>query len=415
MPIVTMPQLGESVTEGTVLRWLKQPGDPVALDEPLCEIETEKVNVELPSPFEGVMGRQFVAQGETVPVGAPLCEIVSSGARPGDVPVPEAPPALAPTASPSRRPASTQAVASSPAPRTDGDRRHRYTPAVLRLARLHGIDLEQIRGTGLGGRVTRKDVEAYLARAQVEAPTKGPAAPLAETAERGAPVAPAPYEVVPLSPTRRTIAERLARSAQEVPQAWTLVEVDVTELLKLRDRTAARLGRHLTLLPFVAQALCRALREHPNLNARFEAGELRRFRDVNLGIAVAAPSGLVVPVLHRAQELSIDGLARALDDLVDRARAGRLTLSDVQGGTITLNNTGAFGSVASRPILNAPEVAIVTFERVVRRPVVVADDAIAIRAMANVCLTFDHRALDGHEAGAFLATLRQFIEAPTEA
>ena len=402
MPVVTMPQLGESVTEGTVLRWLKQPGDPVALDEPLCEVETEKVNVELPSPFEGVMGRQFVAQGETVPVGTPLCEIVTAGTRPSEADSSETPVAAAVSAR-----ASVESPRPSPEPTAAGDRRRRYTPAVLRLARLHGFDLERIPGTGLGGRVTRKDVEAYLA-ARGEAPSATPST---------AAVSPAPaaaYEVVPLSPTRRTIAERLSRAAREVPQAWTMVEADVTELLRLRDTIAAKLGRHLTLLPFFAQAVCRALREHPNLNARFEEGELRRFRDVNLGIAVAAPGGLVVPVLHRAQELSIEGLARALDDLIERARGGRLQLSDVQGGTITVNNTGAFGSIASRPILNAPEVAIVTLERVVRRPVVVGDDAIAVRAMVNVCLTFDHRALDGHEAGAFLATLKTLLEAPAE-
>lgn len=402
MPVVTMPQLGESVTESTVLRWLKQPGDPVALDEPLCEIETEKVNVELPSPYEGIMGRQFAAQGETIPVGAPLCEIVPLGAPPSE-------PAAAETPVAAAAPAGTSADFHRPAsgPAAVGDRRHRYTPAVLRLARLHGIDLERIRGTGLGGRVTRKDVEAYLAARGAAAAAPPPAA------VPSAPAA-AAYEVVPLSPTRRTIAERLGRTAREVPQAWTMIEADVTELLKLRDATAARLGRHLTLLPFFAQAVCRALREHPNLNARFEEGELRRFRDVNLGIAVAAPGGLVVPVLHRAQELSIEGLARALDDLIERARAGRLQLSDVEGGTITVNNTGAFGSIASRPILNAPEVAIVTLECVVRRPVVVGEDAIAVRAMVNVCLTFDHRALDGHEAGAFLATLKALLEAPAE-
>lgn len=290
------------------------------------------------------------------------------------------------------------------------ERRRFYSPAVLRLAALHGVDLDEVPGTGIGGRVTRKDVEAFLARREnAPAAAEAPSAPGArETVAREA-----EYEVVPLTPTRRTIAERLSRAVREIPQAWTMVEADVTELLRLRERTAARLGRRLTLLPLFARAVCQALREHPNLNARFEEGELRRYRDVHLGVAVAAPSGLVVPVLRRAQELSLEGLARALEELVERARAGKLRLEEVEGGTITVNNTGAFGSVASRPILNPPQVAIVTLERVVRRPVAVGDDAIAVRAMVNLCLTFDHRAIDGHEAGAFLATLRSLLEAPT--
>lgn len=403
MPVVLMPQLGESVTEGTVVRWLKQPGDPVALDEPLCEIETEKVNVELPSPYEGVLGRVFVAQGATVPVGTPLCEVVAAG-----VPEPIAsrePEGAAVGGERSRAGGQTRQPAGE-GEVDSGERRNRYTPAVLRLARLHGLDLSQVRGSGLGGRVTRKDVEAYLARREAAPPEEGPNAVPPLEAE------PRPYEVVALTPTRRTIAERLTRSARDIPQAWTMVEADVTELERHRDRTAERLGRRLSLLPFFVRAVCLALREHPSLNARFEENELRRYRDVNVGIAVAAPTGLVVPVVRRAQELSLEGLLHVLDDLVERARSGKLRLEDVEGGTITVNNTGAFGSIASRPILNAPEVAIVTLERVVRRPVVVGEDGIAVRSMVNVCLTFDHRALDGHEAGAFLATLRALLERP---
>ena len=408
MATVVMPQLGESVTEGTVIRWYKRPGDRVELDEPLCEIETEKVNVELPSPYAGTMGEIFVSEGETVPVGRPLCEIVEAevAAAPGGPPRSRA---RAPSPAAERALTGTRADAKASSG-TEG--RRFYSPAVLRLAALHGVDLDEVPGTGIGGRVTRKDVEAFLARRErAPATAEAPSAPAGrETVAREA-----EYEVVTLTPTRRTIAERLSRAVREIPQAWTMVEADVTELVRLREQTAARLGRRLTLLPFFARAVCRALREYPNLNARFEEGELRRYRDVNLGIAVAAPSGLIVPVLRRAQELSLEGLARALDELVERARAGKLRLGEVEGGTITVNNTGAFGSVASRPILNPPQVAIVTLERVVRRPVAVGDDAIAIRAMVNLCLTFDHRAVDGHEAGAFLATLRSLLEAPTAA
>jgi 2-oxoisovalerate dehydrogenase E2 component (dihydrolipoyl transacylase) len=297
------------------------------------------------------------------------------------------------------------------APRTRPDERERfYSPAVLRLAREHSVDLSQVTGSGIGGRVTRRDVERYMATGPA-APPPARAAPPGE-----APAAPgAPYETVVLSPTRRTIAEHLVRSNVEAPQAWTMVECDVTRLVARRERDKERFreqeGVDLTLLPYFTVAVCEALRAFPMLNARWEGEELRRYRAAHVAIAVATEHGLVTPVVHDAGDLSVVGLAKRIADLVQRAHARKLRLEDIEGGTFTVNNTGSFGSVASKPIVNTPQVAIVTMERVVKRPVVVEGDAIAVRSMVNVCLSFDHRALDGYEAGGFLADLKRRLEA----
>ena len=263
--------------------------------------------------------------------------------------------------------------------------------------------------------MTKRDIEESRP-SDPHPPTPSPAA-AGEGARRGgdspatSPSTEA-FTVVTLSPTRRTIAEHLTKSNLEAPQAWTMVEADITGLVRRRDRDKAgfeQMGVKLTLLPYFAQAVCAALRDVPALNARWEGPELRRYSALNLGIAVAAEQGLVVPVIHDAQALSLEGLAAHIADLAERARTRKLRIEDIQGGTFTVNNTGAFGSIASKPIVNHPEVGIVTMERAVQRPVVV-DDAIAIRWMVNVCLSFDHRALDGLEAGRFLATLKAELE-----
>lgn len=471
MTIVTMPQLGESVTEGTILAWLKQPGDRVELDDSLCEIETEKVTAELPSPFEGVMGEHLVQQGETVDIGAPLCEVlesegaaVASGAvapsapvkagggwsgGPMAIPPDESPaplangtsghaPAVAMVAAAKESPAAPQpgatrerATATLPPPPTEAgprrqpDGRERfYSPAVMRLAHEHGVELAAIQGSGIGGRVTRKDVEAAIARGPALAPEPSDAASTspAETAAPGraqpqkptAATSNGAYETVTLSPTRRTIAENLKRSNLEAPQAWTMVEADVTPLVALREREKERFARQegvdLTLLPYFTAAVVETLRAFPMLNARWEGEELRRYNSIDIGIAVASEHGLVVPVIHGAGDLSVPGLAKRIADLAQRAHNRKLRLEDIEGGTFTVNNTGSFGSIASKPIVNYPQVAIVTMERVVKRPVVLPGDAIAIRSMVNLCLSFDHRAMDGFEAGGFLAALRKRLE-----
>lgn len=435
MAKVTMPQLGESVTEGTILHWLKQPGDPVALDDSLCEIETEKVTAELPSPYEGTMGDILVPEGETVRVNVTLCEVIegkvaaatSASQRTGawtggpmaipvdggDAQVRTTSRQVAGTADPAR--------VAGPGP----SRARFYSPVVLQLAEEHGINLESLKGSGIGGRITRKDVDAAIAANgspkvdRIQEPTRGqaPGAP-AVSAPRTDGTAPA-FEIVEFSATRRAIAENLSRSSREAPQAWTMVEVDVTDLLRVREREKGRVlqqeGVGLTLLAYFAGAVCESLREFPMLNARWDGAELHRYHDINIGIAVAAEQGLVVPVIHRAGDLSVEGLARAIADLAQRGRDHKLRIEDIEGGTFTVDNTGAFGSITSRPLVNHPEIAIVTMERVEKRPVVVGDDAIAVRSMMNVCLSFDHRALDGAEAGGFLATLKRRLETKTPA
>jgi 2-oxoisovalerate dehydrogenase E2 component (dihydrolipoyl transacylase) len=439
MTVVTMPQLGESVTEGTILKWMKQPGDPVELDDSLCEIETEKVTAELPSPFSGTMGKILVPEGETVEVGADLCEIeegevpaaAGAGAAKGGegrwaggpmaIPPDEGPGAPPPPVagnggvaqreSADREPVTATAGAIRPA-RPDGRERF-YSPVVMRLAQEHNLDLATIQGSGIGGRVTRKDVEARLSRDR-EGAVGATTTVSAQRTQAASASAGAPYEVVTLSPTRRTIAENLKRSNVEAPQAWTMVEADVTALVALRNREKDRFQREegidLTLLPYFTAAVCEALREYPMLNARWEGDELRRYRDLNLSIAVATETGLVTPVVHGAGDLSVTGLAKRIADLAQRAHARKLKLEDIEGGTFTVNNTGSFGSIASKPIVNYPQVAIVTMERVVKRPVVRDDDAIAVRSMVNLCLSFDHRAMDGFEAGGFLAALKKQLE-----
>ena len=441
MTTVTMPQLGESVTEGTILAWMKQPGDPVALDDSLCEIETEKVTAELPSPYEGVMGEILVPQGETVDVGVVLCTVLesaegaptpnanghqtpaakASGWSGGPMSIPpdetdteEEVPVVAPVKAPPRAPASEPAVAAAARPSTKPDQRERfYSPAVMRLAQEHSVDLAALQGSGIGGRVTRKDVDAAIQNS-ADAP--------AATATREAPAAATPiaepgtaYTVVPLTPTRRTIAENLKRSNLEAPQAWTMVEADVSGLVRLRAREKAAFvrqeGVELTLLPYFTLAVCETLREFPMMNARWEGDELRHYRALDIGIAVASEHGLVVPVIHGAGDLSVAGLARRIVDIAQRAQTRKLRLEDIEGGTFTVNNTGSFGSIASKPIVNYPQVGIVTMERVVKRAVVRDDDAIAVRSIVNVCLSFDHRAMDGVEAGGFLAALKRRLEA----
>ena len=410
MATVTMPQLGESVTEGTVLQWLKQPGDAVALDEPLCEIETEKVAAELPSPFEGTLGEILVPEGETVDVDAPLCtieEVAASAPEPAPAAVAE--------------PAGRETVPAAPV--ADNNRAGVYSPVVQRLAAKHDIDLAAIAGSGRGGRVTRKDVQALIDEREREAaaadgippaaaPLPLPDGEVVPPPEVATVAASDAYDVVPLSPTRRKIGENMARSTAEAPQAWMMVEADVSGLVDLRTRERERfVGVDLTYLPYFASTVAHTLTDFPELNARWHGDELRRYRRVNLGIAIATERGLVVPVVPNARDLSVAGLARRIDDLVARAHAGKLRIEDMEAGTFTVNNTGAFGSIASNPIVNHPQIGIVTMERVVRRPVVVEGDAIAIRSMMNIALSFDHRALDGAEVGAFLAALKERLEA----
>src|SRR2546423_2205307 len=413
---IKMPQLGESVTEGTVDKWLKHEGDFVKRDEPLVEVVTDKVNAEIPSPFEGKLVKIAVSEGETVRVGAVIAQIetaAAAGAAPAAAPAKAKEIGTAHSEVPPE-PAGGQAPAPVAQP-ADGAEHARLSPAVRKLAAEHGIDATSIRGSGMGGRVTRDDVLAAVGGGQPVAAAEAPAAPAQPAA-----AAPAPTradgkreELVKLSVMRKSIAEHMVRSLATSPHAWTLQEVDVTNLVRYREAEKesfrSRHGVSLTYLPFVAQIVCEALREFPWLNSSWSDEGVILKRYVNLGIAVSIPDGLIVPVVKDADKLGFTDLVHVLNDLVERARNKQLKPDDVQGGTFTLNNTGATGSIASQPIINQPQAAILTTESIVKRAVVI-DDAIAMGAMMNVCLSFDHRIVDGMMAGQFLAAIKTKLE-----
>jgi pyruvate/2-oxoglutarate dehydrogenase complex dihydrolipoamide acyltransferase (E2) component len=443
---ITMPQLGESVTEGVISRWLKAEGDHVEREESLVEIVTDKVNAEMPSPVAGTLVKIIAPEGATIPVGGELAEIEVDAAVPAG--------AVASTGStgvtaPAQRDSGAAARAEPVALGADADGareenlpQRRYSPVVRRLAQEHHLDLSQIRGTGLGGRVTKDDVLQYIAERRAQPVAQAAAAPgtaagveqatgdRRQATEEGGPLppaarrlspavmpAPAPAaradeEYLPLTPIRKAIAEHMVRSVQIAPHATAVVEVDMTPLVRWREanREAAR-ARHgvdITYVAFVIQAVVGALKAVPIMNSSWGEDKIILKRRINVGVAVGLEDGIVVPVIHDADEKSIVGLARAIDDLVQRARTNRLTLQDMQGGTFTVNNVGVFGVVTSTPVINQPQAAILAMNAIVKRPVVV-DDAIAIRAMMNLCLSFDHRIVDGLTAGRFLERVVQNI------
>jgi 2-oxoisovalerate dehydrogenase E2 component (dihydrolipoyl transacylase) len=413
---IKMPQLGESVTEGTVEKWLKHEGDLVKRDEPLVEVVTDKVNAEIPSPFEGKLVKISANEGETVRVGAVIGQI-ETGA-PGASAESAAPTATAgpvqreATPPPAGRPVPAATAAPAVQVRAEGgNETARLSPAVRKLAAEHGLDPASLTGSGMGGRVTRDDVLAAVASGGAAPAVAAPAAQARPPAQAG--VEGAREELMKLSVMRRSIAEHMVRSLATSPHAWTLQEVDVTNLVRYRESEKetfkARHGVALTYLPFVVQIVCESIKQYPWLNSSWtdEGVVLKRY--INLGIAVSIPDGLIVPVIKDADRLGFTDLVRTLSDLVDRARGKKLKPEDVQGGTFTLNNTGATGSVASQPIINQPQAAILTTESIVKRPVVI-NDAIAVRHMMNICLSFDHRVIDGMMAGQFLSSVKKRLE-----
>ena len=419
MADIKMPKLGESVTEGTLGKWLKQVGDYVQKYEPLVEVVTDKVNAEIPSDFEGTLTEILVKENETVKNGTIIAKITEATEE-----------AVAPSVavvsveSVPSKPASNEVVTTSQAAHG------RFSPLVLKLAAEHHVDLNLVHGTGLGGRITRKDVLAHLdnkvqepavsaSNPPVNAPSVPPVlqnnatVPTAAVSEVAKEV-PAREEWIAVTPIRKTIATRMVESKHEAPHAWMMMEVDATPVVKLREKHKlafrAQEGVDLTFLPFFIKAAVEALKEFPLVNAMWAGDKIIVKKDVNISIAVATADALVVPVLHHADRLSILGLASGIADLAKRARANQLRLEDVQGGTFTVNNTGAFGSVLSQPIINAPQAAILTVEAIVKRPVVQKDDSIAIRSMINLCMSLDHRVLDGWVSGQFLRSVKERIE-----
>src|SRR5207249_2776159 len=406
---IKMPQLGESVTEGTVEKWLKREGEFVKRDEPIVEVVTDKVNAEIPSPFEGTLVKIDAGEGQVVRVGAVIAQIETTAAAAAPAPAP-----ATPKAAPHPAAAPAPAPTAAPAQRAPGGEEHaRLSPAVRKLAAERGIDPSSIQGSGLGGRVTREDVLAAPAAPAAPARSAAPAPPSAPAKLDGA-----REELVKLSVMRKSIADHMVRSLATSPHAWTLQEVDVTNLVRYReaekDGFRARHGTALTYLPFVAQLLGRALKQFPWLNSTWTDDGVVLKRYLNLGIAVSISDGLIVPVLKDADQLGFSELVRRINDLVERSRNKQLKPEDVQGGTFTLNNTGATGSVASQPIINQPQAAILTTEAIVKRPVVIGE-GIAVRDMMNMCLSFDHRIIDGMMAGQFLSFMKQGLEEWTPA
>jgi len=376
---VVMPQMGQSVAEGTVLQWFKQEGERVEKDEALLTINTDKIDVEIPSPGAGVLSRILVRAGETVPVGTPLATI--------EGPEPDRPPA-----------GTTPSAFTLETVRSPEETARFYSPAVLELAERQGLgpsELQKIRGTGQSGRVTKQDILAYVAA-------------------RGAGTAPrADDDVVPFSPMRRAIAEHMVRSKQTAAHATAILEVDMTTIAEFREREKAtfaeRWGSPLTFLPFIIQATVRALAKHPWLNAWVEHDRIVLKREINIGIAVALPEGLIVPVLKGAEGLGLAEIARRADDLARRAREKRLTPMEVHEGTFTVNNLGVSGILLATPILVQPQAGILGIGAVTKRPIVVGNE-IAIRSLAYLCLSFDHRVIDGAMAGQFLQELKIGLE-----
>jgi 2-oxoisovalerate dehydrogenase E2 component (dihydrolipoyl transacylase) len=494
---IKMPQLGESVTEGTIERWLVKEGDTVEQYDPLFEVVTDKVNAEVPAEIAGTITKIMVPDGETVAVGTPLAEIDAEGGAaaaeapaveeapaeapaveeapaeapaveeaPAEAPAPpeaaadagtaaieeqEQVPAAAEAAPPPEPPAQPEAAAPEPQPAaavqapttpethsSDGNgAAARMTPAVRRLVREHDIDIAQLSGSGAGGRVTRDDVQAFIDKApaaQASAPqapapaAQAPAAPAPTAAPAEAAPAPrsAPPSVpsppggdveLPLSQMRKGIAKKMTQVKQTVPHAYTVVEVDMTNVVKWREANnmafKAREGASLSYVAVVVKAVTETLRKHPTLNSQFADDKIVLKQAMNVGIAVAVDNGLIVPVIANADQLSISGVNARIRDMSSRAHAGKLRLDELQGGTFTVNNTGWFGSVISMPIINAPEVAILSMEAIVKRPRVIevdGSDVIAIRHMMNMTCSFDHRVLDGAQVGFFLADVRSFLE-----
>ncbi|MEA2786253.1 MAG: hypothetical protein QOF71_2357 [Candidatus Eremiobacteraeota bacterium] len=438
-----MPQLGETVTEGTVAQWLKKPGDSVEKYEAFVEVSTDKVNAEVPSPVTGVIRELIVKEGETVPTGAPIAIIDDVASPHGEAVAPPAADAMA-TRNEANHQASDEPVPggnvglsgpSYSAPANNGASNGataapngvRTSPAVRRLAREHSVDLAGVRGTGNNGRITANDIIA----AAKAGPSAGVAATIsADNAEYTAPAAASPKapgtakpsyagakpgDLIPLTQARKIIAQRMVDSKHTAPHAWTMTEVDVTNVWKWRAREKDAFekahGVKLTLLPFFVRAAVESLAAFPLMNASFTDEGIRVHRDVNIGLAIAAGGNLVVPVIRHADQLSIKGIALAAGELIDKARRNRLGADDLAGGTFTVNNTGANGSILSAPILVPGQTGIVTTEAVVKRPVVRDDDSIAIRSMMNVCMSLDHRVVDGAVASGFLSDLKKRLEA----
>jgi len=419
---ITLPQLAESQVSATIDRWLKKPGDWVDVYEPICEVNTDKVNAEIPSTVAGTLTKILIGTGEDVPVGTAICIIESEGSGQEDV---------APQETEEANHAGTLATVAATTG-SDVSMRQRYSPAVQTLAAQHGISLEQVQGTGLGGRITRKDVLAYVASGAREVRqlekaveqtsqqvrttgihlSESPKIPNIEIDDSYAAGRGETY--IDVTPIRNTIARNMRQSVSEIPHAWTMIEVDVTNLVMLRNKYKEefkkREGVNLTYLAFLIKSVVNAIRDFPIMNSVWAVDKIIVKRDINISLAVGTEDSVMTPVIKNADLKNVAGIAKEIEELALKTREGKLTLSDMQGGTFTVNNTGSFGSILSYPIINYPQAAILTFESIVKKPVVI-DDMIAVRSMANICLSLDHRILDGVICGRFLQRVKENLEA----
>jgi 2-oxoglutarate dehydrogenase E2 component (dihydrolipoamide succinyltransferase) len=409
---VKMPQMGESIAEGTIVKWLKKVGDQVKRDEPLFEISTDKVDAEIPSPASGVLTEILFKEGETVPVNTVVAIISTDGEKPAPPQAPQ--PKTAQPAAPPKSAKDKSTIAKEEL------RRRRSSPLVRKIAAEHGIDISEIEGTGLGGRVTKNDILSYIEnRAVRQAPAQAPKPQPLVAPAREAEIGPPPFsegdrvEIVPMSVMRKKIAEHMIQSRRTSAHVTTFMEVDFTETSKLREKLKAefleRDGVKLTFLPFIIKAVIEGIRRWPIINSSVWGDHIVYKKDINIGIAVALDWGLIVPVIRNADEKSLLGLARAVNDLAERARNKQLTPEEVQGGTFTITNPGVFGSLIGTPIINQPQVAILGVGAIKKRPVVI-NDAIAIREIGYLALSFDHRVIDGAVADQFMSVVRDVIE-----
>ncbi|WP_062104736.1 dihydrolipoamide acetyltransferase family protein [Bacillus niameyensis] len=401
---ITMPKLGESVTEGTISRWLVKPGDYVEKYDPIAEVMTDKVNAEIPSSYMGTIAEIIVEEGETLAVGETICTINTENT----LEQPET------TVNPSVGRENEMVINNQ----VQEGSKLRFSPAVLKMSQEHGIDLAKVNGTGRGGRITRKDLQTLIdtgmtAQSEVSPP------PTEVQKEKTTPTKSSFVQAgfgdieIPVSNVRKAIATKMVRSKAEIPHAWMMIEVDVTNLVKYRDSLKTefkqREGFNLTYFAFFIKAIAQALKEYPMINSMWAGDKIIQKKDINISIAVAAENELFVPVIRHADEKSIKGIARDVADLAKRARTGNLTNEDMQGGTFTINNTGSFGSVQSIGIINYPQAAILQVESIIKRPVVL-NDGIAIRSMVNLCLSLDHRILDGLICGHFMQRIKEILE-----
>ena len=448
MAEITLPQLGETVTEGTITRWFKKVGDTIAADEPLFEVSTDKVDTEVPSPIAGVLTEIRVAEGETVAVGTVIAVVGGAGAAPAPTPAPAPVATPAPVAAPAPTPAPAPVSTPAPAPAPVAQSNKLLSPVVRRLVNDHGINIDALQGTGPGGRITREDVLDYIDRnglaAQPAAPTPAPvSAPAPVQAPAPAPVAapaPAPVaapapaaapaprpatpqsdreQVIPLSKIRRLTGSHMVMSLATSPHSFTVVEVDYANVDKTRssikESWKTSEGFSLTYLPFISRAVVDALVEFPHLNASIEGDNLIVHSYVDLGIAVDLDyAGLLVPVVRSADAKRLRAIARDIHDLATRARGRKLSPDEINGGTFTLSNNGSAGALIAMPIINQPQVAILSTDAIVRKPVVVAmpdgSESIAIHPMGHLSMSWDHRAFDGAYAGRFLSRVKHILE-----